>query len=96
MCQIKTDMPTFFITYDLIGGDSSDYEELYKAIKAYGTWARVTESTWAVVTDEDASTVRSDLMQHMHEDDRLFVLKSGSAAAWHNVRCRTAWLKKWL
>jgi hypothetical protein len=89
-------MPTFLVTYDLTNGDSSDYEELYEAIKAYGTWARVTESTWIVVTDESASAVRDDLMRFMHDDDRLFVLKSGVAAAWHNVRCRTTWLKKWI
>jgi hypothetical protein len=89
-------MPAYFITYDLLGRSSSDYEELYKAIKAYGTWARITESSWAIVTDEDPTTVRNDLMQHMHEDDRLLVLKSGVASAWHNVRCRNSWLKKWL
>ena len=89
-------MPAFFITYDLTAGDSADYEELYKAIKSYGTWARITESSWTVVTEDDVKTVRDNLMQFMHDNDRLFVLKSGVAAAWHNVRCRNSWLKKWL
>ncbi len=89
-------MATYFISYDLHQGSSSDYEELYEAIKSYGIWARITESTWAVVTDEDPKVVRDRLMGFMDPEDRLFVLKSGAAAAWHKVRCRREWLKKWL
>lgn len=85
-------MPCYIISYDL--QKHGDYESLYKAIKAYGTWARITDSTWAVVTEETATQVRDYLAQYLHSDDRLFVVKSGVAAAWRNVRCKNEWLKK--
>jgi len=87
-------MAAYVITYDLTNKDSGAYDEMIKAIKNYGTWARVTESTWILVSDDKASDIRNNLKQHMHADDRLFVLKSASAAAWSNVRCRDEWLKK--
>ncbi len=89
-------MPSYLVTYDLTQGSSSDYEELYDAIKSYGTWARVTESSWMVVTDNDQSEIRDHLGEFLRSGDRLFVLKSGKAAAWRNVRARNEWLKKWL
>lgn len=87
-------MAAFLITYDLINKDSGKYEKLIDAIKTYGTWARVTESTWVVTSDDPAAVIRDNLKQHMSADDRLFVLKSGVNAAWSNVRCKNEWLKK--
>ena len=89
-------MTCYLITYDLNRGTRSDYDDLYAAIKSYGTWARVTESTWLVATDQKASEIRDFLLEHLDENDRLLILKSGVAAAWQNVRCKDAWLKKWL
>jgi hypothetical protein len=89
-------MPCYLITYDVRRGDRSDYEDLYQAIKQYGIWARITESSWAIVTDQSAKEIRDALLQFMHDKDRLFVLKSGVAAAWHNVMCKNEWLRKHL
>ena len=49
---------TYVISYDLPAG--SDYEPLYKAIKTYGTWAHITQSTWAIKTTEDPPKVRDN------------------------------------
>lgn len=73
-----------------------DYEELYEAIKEYGTWSHITESTWGIVTDEKAADIRDYLGQFLPKGSRLFVLKSGTEAAWRNVICRSEWLKKHL
>ncbi len=89
-------MPSYLITYDLRGGESSDYEKLTDAIKSYSTWARITKSSWVVVTDSDQKEIRDHLEDFMKPDDRLFVLKSGGAAAWINVRASSDWLKKWI
>jgi hypothetical protein len=89
-------MPAYLISYDLNRGSRTDYQELYDAIKSYRTWARIAESTWIVVTDMTAKEIRDHLISFTDEKDRLFVLKSGVAAAWRNVRCRNEWLKKWL
>lgn len=85
-------MKTYIITYDLI--KDKDYGSLHDAIKKYSKWARVTESTWAVVTSKKASEIRDDLKQVMDSDDRLFIIKSGVEAAWRNSRCKNEWLKE--
>ncbi len=89
-------MSCYIISYDLRKRNQSDYQSLYKAIKAYGTWARITDSTWAIVTDESAVEIRDYLLKNIDEDDRLFVVKSGVEAAWQEVRCRNEWLRKQL
>ena len=82
----------YIISYDMAGGD--DYDELHDAIKAYGTWAHITESTWAVVTEYSAKEIRDDLGQYLPDGSRLLVVKSGVEAAWRNPICRNEWLKK--
>ena len=88
-------MRTYLVSYDLLA-PNRNYEDLYKAFKSYGSWARITESTWAVVTDQSAVEVHKYLGSFLDTDDRLFVLRSGTEAAWRNTRCRTEWLKKHL
>ena len=85
-------MACYIISYDLRGKDP-DYESLYEAIRAYGTWAHIHESVWAVVTKQTAEQVRDNLLRHMHATDRLFVIKSGVESAWRGVLCHSEWLK---
>ncbi len=76
--------------------EGGDYDALFQAIKDYGTWAHITESTWAVVTGFSAKEVRDDLAKYFPRGSRLFVVKSGVEAAWKNVIARNEWLKKHL
>jgi hypothetical protein len=87
---------TFIISYDLKKGTDMNYSKLYDTIKEYGTWARITESTWAIVTEERAKEVRDKLIKLMPKGSSLFVIKSGSVSAWRNVQCSSTWLKKHL
>lgn len=87
---------TFIISYDLKNGSDEDYENVYATIKEYGTWAHITESTFAIVTEERAKEVRDKLIELMPKGSSLFVVKSGSIAAWRNVQCSNEWLKKHL
>ena len=88
-------MACYIIAYDL-KSPGKDYQPLYDAIKSYGTWAHIQDSVWAVVTDGSSVDVREHLSSFMDGNDSLFVIKSGVAAAWKNVRCRNEWLKKHL
>jgi hypothetical protein len=81
----------YIISYDL--RRDKDYESLYKAIKSYDTWAHILESTWAIVTEKTATEIREYLRKFTDSDDGLFVVKSGSEAAWVNVICKNQWLK---
>ena len=53
-------MTAYIISYDL--SKDRDYESLIEAIKNYGTWAHITQSTWAVVaSNSSAKKVRENL-----------------------------------
>ena len=85
-------MVCYIISYDMV--ENGDYTSLIDAIKAYGTWAHITESTWAIVTEKSHTDVRDDIGLYLPKGSRLFVVKSGTAAAWRNVICRHQWLKE--
>ena len=86
-------MACYLISYDL-RGSGKNYDALYDAIKAYGTWAHINESLWAVVTTKTAVQVRDDLASRVDSNDRLFVIKSGVEAAWLHSICKSEWLKE--
>lgn len=88
-------MPAYVISYDLVQ-PNRNYEPLYTRIKLFGTWARLTESTWIIVSDRTAVDIRDELIRVIDANDRIFVLKSGIEAAWQNVRCKNEWLRKHL
>ena len=77
-------MKTLLITYDLVGTDatSANYQNLIAAIKGIGGWAKVQDSVWSVVTDQTPDQVFKQLTQHMHESDRLFVIRTRREASW--------------
>ena len=83
---------TFIISFSAPTG--TDYAPLFQALKGYGTWARITKTTWAIVTEEKASEVRDYLVKFLPKDGRIFVIKSAAVAAWRNVICSSEWLKK--
>lgn len=86
-------MSSKIIEYDL-RQPNRDYEALYDAIKSYGIWARVTESTWLIKTEDNCVQVRDSLKQKMDTNDRLFVGELTGEAAWKNVICGSDKLKE--
>lgn len=85
------DEKCYIITYKLsVGVDSATIDD---AIMDYGTWAKITSNTWAVVTPRSATQIR-DHLQTFIAGGRLFVIKSGLESAWNNVECSNEWLKR--
>lgn len=87
-------MKCYIIIYDL--RRVRNYDALYDAIRSYGTWGKITESTWAVVTTQSAAQIRDYLLNFLDNDDRLMVIKSGAEAAWQNAMANSQWLKEQL
>lgn len=85
-------MASYVISYDLPEG--SEYQPLIDRIKQYGTWAHVTQSTWVVVTEDTAKTIRDALNVFIPEGGRLLVVQSAHIAAWNNAMCTNDWLQK--
>lgn len=86
-------MTSMIIEYDL-RAPGRNYDDLYKAIKAYGVWAHITESTWFIKTNENCAQVRDKLLKHMDSNDRIFVAVLTGTAAWRNVLCSSEYLKE--
>jgi hypothetical protein len=86
-------MSSKIISYDLCA-PGRNYDELYKAIKAYGTWAHITESTWFIKTDSSCVEVRDKLLSCLDKNDRLFVGELTGVAAWSNALCDNSYLKQ--
>ena len=65
----------YCISYDLSKPDRT-YEELYSAIKSFGTWWHQTGSVWFIkATSTDSSVIREFLKQHINKGDKLFVIR---------------------
>lgn len=96
---------SYLIVYDIdttsdatVGNRSHTqvYNDLYAAIKGYGTWAKITESCWAVVSSKPAVQIRDEIAAVLRSCDKIFVVQSAHIAAWRNVLCSNEWLKEYI
>ena len=77
-------MEAYIISYDMAWGGDSD--ALHDAIQSYGAWARITDSTWAVLTEYSAQMIAHHLSDYLPDCSRLFVVRSGDEAAWQYLK----------
>lgn len=82
----------YIISYDIKEESSAKIIEKIKKT----AWAHITESTWAVLTNEKVADLRTRLATELPPGSRLFVIRSGGVAAWRNVLCSNEWLKKYV
>ena len=86
-------MACYVIGYDL-DKPGQNYENLFKAIKAIGTWWHCLDSTWLVVSNLTAAQIRDQLLTHIDNNDKLLVARLTGEAAWYGFddEC-SKWLK---
>ena len=73
-----------FVTYDLI--KTKDYPAVHEAIKALGSWAKVTESNWYVNSIYSAQDAAKKVRVAMDSDDKLIVVDAtNNSASWYNL-----------
>lgn len=70
----------YLISYDL-HNPGQNYDTLIAAIKAYGSWAKISRSCWAVKTNQNAVQIRNNLSRFIDSDDVLFVCHFDNWAA---------------
>lgn len=80
------------ISYDLCKS-GRNYDDLYKYIKNFPEWARITESAWFVSSDKTCENIRNEIMSIVDSNDRIFVAELNGVAAWYNVICDSEYLK---
>jgi hypothetical protein len=93
-------MPVFMIGYDLHEGE--DYENLINAIKSLTTsWWHCLDSTWFIISNSDAQTIRETLKPHMRNPDvtngdKLLVVRIATPANWACTGSFAESCKQWL
>lgn len=83
----------YLINYDL-KNPGRNYDDLINAIKAYGTWANICRSCWAVKSTQTAIEIRDNLRKHLDTNDILFVCDFDGWASLNLAQSVTDWLKR--
>lgn len=84
---------TYIVAYDL-RTPGRNYQELYAALKSFESWGKITESVWAVISQNESAEIRDFLLKFMDANDRLLVVNTGDNAAWHNTLAKNEWVKE--
>ena len=86
-------MATYTITYDLTQ-PGRNYNDLYARIRSY-PWAHISESSWAIVSQQTAEAVRDHLKQAIDNNDKLFVGTISAPAYWWGMDQQVStWLQQ--
>lgn len=83
-------MHCYIVSYDLCQ-PGRDYTSLYAALKQFPNWGKLTESTWAVISNNSCVEIRDYLMKFMDSNDRIIVVQSGQHAAWNRIIAKNQW-----
>lgn len=94
-------MNTYIITYDLCGDPvppetrtrTAVSEALIDMLRRFGSWAHITESCWAVVSNRTAIDIRDEILALVRPQDRIMVVQTAHVAAWNNALCNNEWLR---
>ena len=78
----------YIVTYDLKKTETNqrtdDYENLYKILKSFYKYARLTESSWIVCTYRSAKEVKLQLETVLRSNDAIFVGQLTGCPEWAN------------
>jgi CRISPR/Cas system-associated endoribonuclease Cas2 len=86
----------FVVSYDL-NKSGQDYEAIHKRIKSWPTHWHMQGSVWLIVTTDSVTTIRDHIQKVMDNNDKLFVAKLSSEAAWKGYSSNISeWLKNYL
>lgn len=89
--MINMEQHCYIISYDLCQ-PNQDYSKLYQALRSFPNWGKLTESTWAVVSEKTAVEIRDFLYPYIDNNDRLIVVLGGRSAAWTRLLARNEWV----
>jgi hypothetical protein len=65
-------MATYIVTYDL--NKEIKRPNIVGAIRKYDSWAKLSESSYAISTTSSPYQVYNDLLEHLDGNDQLYVI----------------------
>jgi len=89
-------MTTYVVAFEI--NDPARRNRFKEALKGYELYCPINENTWAIAAEKSAVQVRDELMKVSSAPDSIFIIRSGTEAAWSNAygEKNAEWLKKWL
>ena len=71
-------------------------DRLRAKLRSYPKYCPINNTCWAIVCEKKATEVRDELKESLAPGDRLFVIRSGTEAAWRSAISpkHSEWLKK--
>ncbi len=87
-------MTTYIVTFEVSSKETR--QDLRALMKKYNGYCPIHKYCWAIRSKDKATHIRDNLSQVLQPGDRIFVIRSGTEAAWRNAygEENTAWLKK--
>lgn len=87
-------MTCYVVTFEV--ASEATRQKVHAQLKSYGAYCPVHAACWAIVTDQSAVSVRDKVMTVLEASDRVFVVRSGTEAAWSGTYGaeNSEWLKK--
>ena len=89
-------MTTYIVTFEI--EDATRRQKVKEHLKSYGFFCPIHQNAWAIRTEKKAVDVRDAINALTVGTDRVFVIRTGTEAAWKNAygQDNTDWLKKYL
>jgi len=89
-------MTCYIVSFDV--NSEPTRKKLHERLKTFGSYCPINRTCWAILSTKKAAEVRDKISEVLDPGDRLFVIRSGTAAAWRNPfgEKHSAWLKKYL
>lgn len=89
-------MATYLVTFEI--EQLANRTALLEALKGFKIYCPIHKNAWAISSDQKAAEIRDVLRPYIQPTDKLFVIRSGTEAAWLNSYGpkNDEWLKKWL
>lgn len=86
-------MTTYIVTFDV--DDEKSIKKIEQALTNFGFYCPIHSNAWAICSNKSAIEVR-DEVGLVIESGRIFVIRSGTEAAWYNSygEKNDEWLKK--
>ncbi|MCF6129074.1 hypothetical protein L1S35_05265 [Flavobacterium sp. AS60] len=89
-------MTTYIVTFEI--NDPTRRAQVKEKLKEFNLYCPIHDNAWAIKSDKKATEVRDFISPLLTAADRIFVIRTGTVAAWKNTYAteNSDWLKKHL
>lgn len=87
-------MSVYIVAFEVNSTERKD--KLKEKLRSYGTFCPINDNCWAIVSSDKPIEIRNNLDADLIGSDRIFVIRSGTSAAWRNAygEGNSKWLKE--